>query len=75
MIASYVGQKQKDYWRLELKNILQALKNSPSVISDHRLELNHDFDWEKNTHFRHGNIMEKKNCLRNDPHKKAAIRN
>jgi len=51
--ASYVGQTKR-LLKTRVKEHFTDIKkssSSPSVISD-RLENNHDFDWEKNIHFR-----------------------
>jgi len=57
----------------EHRTDIKKSSGSPSVISDHRLKLDHDFDWEKI----HILDMEpwKKRIVSDDPHKKVTIRN
>jgi len=47
--ASYVGQTKRKLSTkvVEHKNDINKKTKNHSVITEHRLELNHDFDWQK----------------------------
>jgi len=59
--ASYVGQTGVDDFKLELKNIVNTSNTSNrSVITDHRLQLHHEFKWDEVTILDKGPVFHKR---------------